>query len=83
MGFVGGVVFSLLMLMWPGIEAPGAMAPVALFGPNVGTTAGAAIGFSIVVSAVGAVFVHGVWSDHRSTFQAVDAALVAAGFGES
>lgn len=43
-GFVAGVLFSLLMLAWPGIEAPGAMAPVALFGPNVGTTAGAAIG---------------------------------------
>jgi hypothetical protein len=43
-GFVAGVLFSLLMLIWPGIEAPGAMAPVALFGPNVGTTAGAAIG---------------------------------------
>ena len=43
-GFIGGVVFSLLMLLWPGIDAPGGMAPVALFGPNVGTTAGAAIG---------------------------------------
>ena len=43
-GFVGGVLFSLLMLVWPGIDAPGGMAPVALFGPNVGTTAGAAIG---------------------------------------
>lgn len=43
-GFVVGVLFSLLMLMWPGIEAPGALAPVALFGPNVGTTLGAALG---------------------------------------
>jgi hypothetical protein len=43
-GFIGGVVFSLLMLLWPGIDAPGGMAPVALFGPNVGTTAGAALG---------------------------------------
>jgi hypothetical protein len=43
-GFVGGVLFSLLMLVWPGIDAPGGMAPVALFGPNVGTTAGAALG---------------------------------------
>lgn len=43
-GFIGGVGFSLLMLMWPGIDAPGGMAPVALFGPNVGTTAGAAVG---------------------------------------
>src|SRR5215218_8671155 len=42
-GFIGGLVFSLLMLLWPGIDAPGGMAPVALFGPNVGTTAGAAI----------------------------------------
>ena len=43
-GFVGGVLFSLLMLIWPGIDAPGGMAPVALFGPNVGTTLGAAVG---------------------------------------
>jgi hypothetical protein len=43
-GFIGGVLFSLLMLVWPGIDAPGGMAPVALFGPNVGTTAGAALG---------------------------------------
>lgn len=43
-GFVGGVLFSLVMLLWPGIDAPGGMAPVALFGPNVGTTAGAALG---------------------------------------
>jgi hypothetical protein len=43
-GFIGGVLFSLLMLVWPGIEAPGGMAPVALFGPNVGTTAGAGLG---------------------------------------
>ena len=44
LGFIGGLLFSLLMLLWPGIDAPGGMAPVALFGPNVGTTAGAAIG---------------------------------------
>jgi hypothetical protein len=43
-GFIGGVVFSLFMLVWPGIDAPGGLAPVALFGPNVGTTAGAALG---------------------------------------
>ena len=43
-GFVGGVLFSLLMLVWPGIDAPGGMAPVALFGPNVGTIAGGALG---------------------------------------
>lgn len=43
-GFVGGVLFSLLMLILPGIDAPGGLAPVALFGPNVGTTAGAAVG---------------------------------------
>jgi hypothetical protein len=43
-GFIAGVLFSLLMLVWPGIDAPGGMAPVALFGPNVGTISGAALG---------------------------------------
>jgi hypothetical protein len=43
-GFAGGLGFSLLMLMWPGLDAPGGMAPVALFGPNVGTISGAAVG---------------------------------------
>jgi hypothetical protein len=43
-GFVGGLGFSLLMLMWPGLDAPGGMAPVALFGPNVGTISGAGVG---------------------------------------
>lgn len=43
-GFVAGLGFSLLTLLWPGIEAPGGTAPVALFGPNVGTTLGAAVG---------------------------------------
>jgi hypothetical protein len=46
-GFVAGLGFSLIMLMWPGLDAPGGMAPVALFGPNVGTTMGAAVGAAL------------------------------------
>ena len=44
LGFVGGVVLSLIMVAWPGIDAPGGLAIVQLAGPNVGTVAGAAIG---------------------------------------
>jgi hypothetical protein len=43
-GFVGGVLISLVMVAWPGIEAPGGQALVQLAGPNFGTVAGAAIG---------------------------------------
>ena len=43
-GFVGGVIMSLIMVAWPGIEAPGGLALVQLAGPNVATMAGAAIG---------------------------------------
>ena len=44
LGFVGGVGLSLVMVAWPGIDAPGGLALVQLAGPNVGTMAGAAIG---------------------------------------
>lgn len=43
-GFLCGVVLSLIMVAWPGIEAPGGLALVQLAGPNFGTIAGAAIG---------------------------------------
>jgi hypothetical protein len=43
-GFVGGVIMSIIMVAWPGIEAPGGLALVQVFGPNVATMAGAAIG---------------------------------------
>lgn len=43
-GFVGGVILSLIMVAWPGIDAPGGLAIVQLAGPNVATIAGAAIG---------------------------------------
>jgi hypothetical protein len=43
-GFVSGVVLSLIMVAWPGIEAPGGLALVQLAGPNFGTIAGAAVG---------------------------------------
>jgi hypothetical protein len=44
LGFVGGVAISLLMVAWPGIEAPGGHALVQLAGPNFGTVTGAALG---------------------------------------
>jgi len=44
LGFLGGVLLSLIMVMWPGIEAPGGLAIVQLAGPNFGTMAGAALG---------------------------------------
>ena len=43
-GFIGGVLMSLVMVAWPGIEAPGGLALVQLAGPNMGTVGGAAIG---------------------------------------
>lgn len=43
-GFLGGVLLSLIMVVWPGIEAPGGLAIVQLAGPNFGTMAGAALG---------------------------------------
>lgn len=43
-GFIGGVGLSLIMVAWPGLEAPGGLALVQLAGPNFGTVAGAALG---------------------------------------
>jgi hypothetical protein len=43
-GFVTGVLVSLVLVAWPGIEAPGGLAAVALFGPNETTIGGAALG---------------------------------------
>jgi hypothetical protein len=43
-GFTAGVAISLVMVAWPGIDAPGGLALVQLAGPNVGTMAGATIG---------------------------------------
>lgn len=46
-GFVGGVVISLVMVAWPGIDAPGGHALVQVAGPNIGTMAGAAVGATV------------------------------------
>lgn len=46
-GFTAGVLISLVMVAWPGIDAPGGLALVQLAGPNIGTVAGAAIGAMI------------------------------------
>jgi hypothetical protein len=43
-GFLGGSFISLVLVAWPGLDAPGGMQLVALFGPNAGTTGGAALG---------------------------------------
>lgn len=43
-GFLGGVGLSLMMVAWPGLDAPGGLALVQLAGPNFGTVAGAAVG---------------------------------------
>jgi hypothetical protein len=43
-GFIGGVAIGLVTVALPGIEGPGGMAPVQVFGPNVATVVGAAIG---------------------------------------
>jgi hypothetical protein len=43
-GFVVSSLFSLVMVAWPGIDAPGGYAIVQIAGPNLGAVAGAAIG---------------------------------------
>jgi hypothetical protein len=43
-GFIAGVAIGLVTVALPGIEAPGGMAPVQVFGPNMATVVGAAIG---------------------------------------
>jgi hypothetical protein len=44
LGFVTGVVIGLVMVALPGIEEPGGMALVQVFGPNMATVVGAALG---------------------------------------
>ena len=46
-GFAAGVLLSLVMVAWPGIDAPGGLALVQLAGPNAGTIVGAALGAAI------------------------------------
>jgi hypothetical protein len=46
-GFIAGVALGLVTVALPGIEGPGGMAPVQVFGPNVATVVGAAIGAMI------------------------------------
>lgn len=43
-GFITGVAIGLITVALPGVEAPGGMAPVQVFGPNMATVTGAAIG---------------------------------------
>ena len=44
LGFIFGVVFGLIMVALPGIEEAGGLALVQVFGPNMATVGGAAIG---------------------------------------
>lgn len=44
MGFLAGGVLSLVMVAWPGVDAPGGHYLVALFGPNEAMIGGAAFG---------------------------------------
>lgn len=46
-GFCAGVLVGLVSVAWPGVEAPGGMAPVQVLGPNMATVGGAAIGAMI------------------------------------
>ena len=43
-GFCLGVLVGLVSVAWPGVEAPGGMAPVQILGPNMATVGGAALG---------------------------------------
>ena len=46
-GLVLGAAISLIMVAWPGLDAPGGQAITQLLGPNVGLAAGAALGACI------------------------------------
>ena len=43
-GLLLGATISLVMVAWPGLDAPGGQAIAQLLGPNVGLVAGAALG---------------------------------------
>ena len=43
-GLMLGAAISLVMVAWPGLDAPGGQAIAQLLGPNVGLVAGAAVG---------------------------------------
>lgn len=43
-GLLLGAAISLVMVAWPGLDAPGGQAIAQLLGPNVGLVAGAALG---------------------------------------
>lgn len=43
-GFIAGVFLGLVMVALPGIQGPGEMALVQVFGPNMATVGGAALG---------------------------------------
>lgn len=47
LGFVAGVAISLVMVAWPGVDAPGGHYLVALAGPNETTIGGAALGAAV------------------------------------
>ena len=72
LGFVGGVLLSLVMVAWPGIDAPGGHALVQIAGPNFGTMAGAAIG-----ALIGAFRVQRPQARHARAAEAANAIVFA------
>ena len=71
-GFVGGVLLSLVMVAWPGIDAPGGHALVQIAGPNFGTMAGGAIG-----ALIGAFRVQRPQARHARAAEAANAIVFA------
>lgn len=71
-GFAAGVLISLVMVAWPGIDAPGGLALVQLAGPNIGTVAGAAIG-----AVIGALRRRHPKARHARAAEAANAIVVA------
>ena len=71
-GFGAGVAISLIMVAWPGIDAPGGLALVQLAGPNIGTIAGGTIG-----ALIGAVRRQHPKPRHARAAEAANAIVVA------
>lgn len=71
-GFAAGVAISLVMVAWPGIDAPGGLALVQFAGPNIGTVAGAAVG-----AAIGALRRQHPQPRHARAAEAANAIVVA------
>lgn len=70
-GVVAGATLSLVLVAWPGLDAPGGLAVVQLLGPNMTTILGAVLG------SLAGVFAHRrPLPRHRRAGEAEDAAVV-------